>query len=273
MSPASPPSEPQLVKVSPRHSVVLAPELFLLIGRPPRTDFVVRTLARREANGLPLMTAEMVIAGEETRKAHPAAATYPLHFRKTYFPGRLHGDPGEEYQRHLRASQLTSIPAPIGHDSNVFRSCLIPGQPYARLTPFDSEPPESNIAKAEKPQLATVAGLWRLAEETLNQLMALHEGGLAHGDAELHNFIVCPAPLETVLIDFEAAVEKAAVSEEAWQRRCELDLESLLREAVYLQCALGRQPSRMGELSWQRMDNLLPSADRFRRAIEARAGV
>lgn len=271
-TPTSPPTDAQLVKVSPRHSVVLAPELFLLILRPPRTDFVVRTLARKEANGLPLMTAEMVIASDKTRQDHPAAATYPLHFRKTYFPGRLHGDPQEEYEHHLRASQLTSIPPPIGHDSTVFRSCLIPGQPYSRLSPFDSEPPESNIAKAEKPPLATVAGLWRLAEELLNQLLALHEGGLAHGDAELHNFIVCPSPLETVLIDFEAAVQRPKADEDASRQRCELDLAPLLREAVYLQCALGRQPSRLGELSWQRMDALFKSPERFRKAIEARAG-
>ena len=35
----------------------------------------------------------IVIAGQETRSEFPLAATYPLHFRKTYFPGRLHGDP------------------------------------------------------------------------------------------------------------------------------------------------------------------------------------
>lgn len=269
----APPSEPQLVKVSPRHSVVLAPELYLLVLRPPRADFVVRTLARREANGMPLMAAEMVIASDDTRKRHPAADIYPLHFRKTYFPGRLHGDPEDEYTRHQRASQLIKVPAPIGFGDNVFRSCLLPGQPYTRLTPFDSEPPESNIAKAEKPALATVAGLWRLAEETLEQLLALHYGGLAHGDAELHNVIVCPAPLETVLIDFEAGVDAATLDEGAWDKRCALDLEPLLREAVYLQCALGRQPSRLGALSWERMGRLFKEPDRFRRAIEARAGM
>ncbi len=269
----TPPTEPQLVPVSPRHTVVLAPELNLLILRPPRTDFVVRTLARREANGLPLMTAEMVIASEATRKTHPTANTYPLHFRKTYFPGRLHGDPEAEFQHHLRASQLTSVPAPIGHEANVFRSCLIPGQPYSRLTPFDSEPPESNIAKAEKPALATVAGLWRFAEDTLAQLLALHEGGLAHGDAELHNVIVCPAPLETVLIDFEGAIAKSSLGDSDWDKRRALDLAPLLREAVYLQCALGRQHSRLGELAWGRMPSLFQYPQRFQKAIESRAGV
>lgn len=265
--------ELRAIAVSPRHSVLLATEFFPLVTRPPRHDFVVRTLVRREANGLPLMAAELVIAGEATRRAHPAAATYPLHFRKTYFPGRLHGDPALEFEHHLLASKLCPIPPPIGHGADVFRSCLIPGQSYARLTPFGGEPPENNIVKAQKLALATAAGLWRLAEETLAQLLALQDGGLAHGDAELHNCIVCPSPLETVLIDFEAAARREALDSAAWATRCALDLQPLLREAVYLQCALGRQPGRLGALSWDRLPLLFGSPERFRDAIEIRAPV
>jgi len=261
------------IAVSPRHHVVLAAELLSLIDRPPQRDFVVRTLVNREANGLPLMTAEMVVAGEETRRLFPAAATYPLHFRKTYFPGRLHGDPQDEFDNHLRASQLTTIPPPIGHSPSMFRACLIPGQPYSRLSPFGAEPPESNIPKAQRLPLATAAGLWRLAEENLVQLLALHEGGLAHGDAELHNCIVSPAPLESVLIDFEAGVLRSSLTTEAWDRRRDLDLEPLLKEAIYLQCALGRQPSSLGVRSWNRLDVLFRAADSFRRAIENQAEV
>jgi hypothetical protein len=261
------------IAVSPRHTVLLASELFPFIEKAPREDFVVSTRARREANGLPLMTAELVIAGAETRRAHAAAEKYPFHFRKTYFPGRLHGDPGVEYERHLRASELCGTPPPIGYGPTVFRSCLIPGQSYARLSPFGGEPPENNIAKAQKLDVATAAGLWRLAEEVLEQHVLLQAGGLAHGDAELHNTIICPAPLEPILIDFEAAVEREAIDEAAWGARCKLDLEPLLREAVYLQCALGRQPSRLGALSFDRMAELFRSPERFARAIETQAEV
>jgi len=261
------------IAVSPRHKVLIAPELYPLIEKPPRQDFVVRTRARREANGLPLMLAELVIAGEETRRIHPAAETYPLHFRKTYFPGRLHGDPKIEFEQHLLASQLSATPPPIGHTDSTFRSCLIPGLPYARLTPFGGEPPENNIGKAQKLPLETAAGLWRLAEESLVQLELIQAGGLAHGDAELHNIIVCPAPLEPILIDFEAAVRKEALASADWDARRKLDLEPLLREAVYLQCLLGRQPSRLGELAWNRLGELFRSPDRFQRAIEMRAEV
>ena len=265
--------ETRAIAVSPRHTVLLAAELFPLVDKAPRQDFVVRTWSRREANGLPLMTAELIIAGEETRRSHPAAATYPLHFRKTYFPGRLHDDPVIEFEQHLLASQLCRTPPPIGYGSNVFRSCLVPGQSYARLTPFGGEPPENNVAKAQKLSLATAAGLWRLAEEALGQLLLLQEGGLAHGDAELHNIIVCPAPLEPILVDFEAAVRRDTLPAAAWESRCNRDLEPLLREAVYLQCVLGRQPTRLGELSWNRLGELFRSPDRFRRAIEVQAEV
>ncbi|MDB4980508.1 MAG: hypothetical protein JWM82_1260 [Myxococcales bacterium] len=265
--------ETRPIAVSPRHTVLLAIELFPFIEKAPREDFVVQTRAHREANGLPLMMAELVIAGEETRRAHAAAQLYPFHFRKTYFPGRLHGDPQVEYERQLRASQLCGTPPPIGFGANVFRSCLIPGQSYARLSPFGGEPPENNITKAQKLPLASAAGLWRLAEETLAQHQRLNEGGLAHGDAELHNLIVCPAPLEPILIDFEAAVERAAVDEAAWTTRCKLDLEPLLREAVYLQCALGQQASPLGVLSFDRMKDLFRAPERFQRAIETQAEV
>jgi hypothetical protein len=261
------------IAVSPRHSVALASELLHLVETPPRQDFVVRTLARREANGMPLMTADLVIASAATRAAHPRAATYPLHFRKRYFPGRLHEDPKVEFDNHARAAQLIAIPPPIGYSETEFRSCLIPGQPYSRLSPFGADPPESNIHTASTLSIATAAGLWHLLDDAFSQLRNLHLGGLAHGDAELHNFVVSPAPLETVLIDFEVAVRREAVDESAWQRRCVADLLPMLREAVYLQCALGQQHNALGAWAWEAMPALFKKPDSFRRAIEERAWV
>ena len=211
------------IRVSPRHEVLLANEYILLVEKPPKRDFVVRTIMRRQTNDLVLMLAELVIASEETRAAHPLALAYPLHFRKTYFPGQLNGDPEQEFASHTLASQIIPIPPPIGCTSTVFRSCLLPGQPYARISPFGVEPPEANIGLAEKLPLAAAAGLWLLAEQAFAQLVRLQEGGLAHGDPELHNCIVCPAPLELLLIDFGSAVRRDAVSAEAWEARCALD--------------------------------------------------
>ena len=41
----------------------------------------------------------------------PLADKYPLHFRKTYFPGQMHGDPENEFENHAFAAQIIGIPA------------------------------------------------------------------------------------------------------------------------------------------------------------------
>ena len=263
----------RLVRVSPRHTVLLSREYLTFIDTPPQRDYVVRTVAKRQVGAMTLMSGDLVIASVETRTTFPLAAQYPLHFRKSYFPGQLHGDTKDEFENHSRASRLIDIPPPIGHTPNTFRSCLLPGHPYARISPFSAEPQTANIPLAEKLALASAAGLWRLCEEALVKHLKLQAGGLAHGDAELHNFIVCPTPLELVLIDFEGSVDQATLSEAAWQKRCAKDLEPLLREALYLQCALGRQTGKLAELSLSRMSQLLEYPEQFERAIELRASV
>lgn len=262
-----------LVAVSPRHAVRLAREYLVLIERPPEHDYVVRTVAKREVNGMPLMSADIVIASEQTRREHAMAATYPLHFRKTYFAARWQADPEREFKNHVEASRLLELAPPIGFGPRVFRSCLVPGRPYSRLTPFGGEPEESNLRIAQKVELATAAGLWRLSQDALAHLCTLHEHGFAHGDAELHNLIVCPAPLELVLIDFESAVRKDGLTEALWRARCDADLAPLLREAVFLQCALGRQEGPLAERALRQLPALFKRPERFRNAIEQQAGL
>lgn len=265
-----PGDEGELIPVSPRHAVRVAPDYLPMIRRAPGTDFVVRTITKREAHGLPLMSADMVIAGAEARERFAAANTYPLHFRKTLYPGRLHGDPRHEFARHTEAAAAIGIPPPIGCTHNVFRSCLLPGLPYSRLSPFGVEPEEANIVLAQQLALPSAAGLWRMIEDAFADLQALHLSGLAHGDAELHNFIVCPSPLEVVVIDFEAAVRREVVSPEVWDATCDKDLGPVLREATLLQCRLGQQPGELADTAWRRMDALFKNPDRFRREIDGR---
>jgi hypothetical protein len=256
------------VAVSPRHSVRLAPELLGLLERPQQSDYVVRTIARREANGLPLMSAEIVIAGRATRQEHPLAVTYPLHFRKTYFAARLHGDTAKEFENQSLASAILGLPPPIGFAPKVLRSCLIPGRPYRRHSPFGVEPEEGNLRVAQKVPLASAAGLWGFAKSALTQLYALHDAGLAHGDAELHNLVVCPSPLEVVMVDFEAAVKREELDESAWHARRAADVTPLLREAVFLQCVLGRQQGPLADAACLELDRLFRTPERFRKAIE-----
>jgi len=201
--------EDYLVPVSPRHAVRVGAEYAAFIKKAPRQDFVVRTIMKREANGMPLVSADIVIAGEETRSLFPLAASYPLHFRKTYYPGRLHGDPRQERDRQNEAAEILGIPPAIGATHQTFRSCFLPGSPYNRLSPFGAEPEDANLPLARKLHLAQAAGLWRLLNDAFDALSKLHQHDIAHGDLELHNLIVCPSPLEMILIDFEARRSRA----------------------------------------------------------------
>jgi hypothetical protein len=255
--------EDQPLPVSPRHTVLIGPEYAAWIKRAPRQDFVVRTIMSREANGLPLVSAEIVIAGEETRANFPLAATYPLHFRKTYHPGRLHGDPRQERDRQNEASEILGIPPAIGATHQVFRSCFLPGIPYHRLSPFGAEPEEANLPLAGKLTLASAAGLWHFLQNAFDSLNKLHQAGIAHGDLELHNLIVCAAPLECILIDFEATVRKEDLDEQAFAKRCQDDFLPMLKEAILLQCALGAQTGPLAEMARARIDKLFKRPDRF----------
>jgi hypothetical protein len=236
--------EHRSIAVSPRHSVRLASEYLPLIERPPQRDFVVHVIEKREANGLPLMLAEIVIAGAQTRAQFPLATSYPLHFKKTYFAARMHGDPQLEFDYAARASAILGIAPPIGYSRNEVRCCLVPGSCYQQLSPFDPDSEDTSLRRVRTVQLAAAAGLWRLAEEAYDQLKRLHAAGMSHGDAALQNFIVCPAPLEVVLIDFEAAMLREQTDAETWERRCAADLAPILREAVLLQACLGLQRGR-----------------------------
>jgi len=263
--------EERRIAVSPKHSVLLRGEYVAMVDKAPRGDFVVSTLKKRAVGEMPLMTADLVIAGAATREFHPLTNTYPLHFRKTFFPGQLHNDPAIEFAHHTRASELLEIAPPLGHTSRTFRSCLVPGRTYARMSPFGTEPEASNLLTAERLEIAAAIGLYRVAEDAYAALRKLHAGGLAHGDAELHNFMVAFSPLEVVPIDFEGSMSATDVSPEAFAKRCELDLIPILREAIFLQCALGRQVGPLADTAKARIGSLFREPERFVRAIEQRA--
>jgi serine/threonine protein kinase len=265
--------EAMMVPVSPRHEVLLAPEYAQLVRYAPEHDFVMRTITRREVNGLQLMSAEMVIAGKDTRQQFPLADKYPMHFRKSYFPGRLRGDPSIEFENQQLASEILEAPPPIGFTKETFRSCFVPGKPYSRLTPFGIEPVENNVQVAEEINLATAIGLWWLCGQAFDELTRLHHAGLVHGDMELHNIAVAPSPAEAVLIDFELAKRKKDLSGADWDKAVKADFTELLKEAIYLQCALGRQPGPLADMAMERIGELFPSPGRFERRIRRQAAV
>lgn len=260
--------EQRAIAVTPQHMIRIAAEYLPLIDEPPSRDFVVHTIEHRHANGLPLMSAEIVIAGSQTRAQFPLADTYPLHFRKTYFPARLHGDPQVEYQNGLRASTVASLPPPIGASHNQIRCCFIPGRPYARLSPFDTESEDADLRRTRDLELPKAAGLWHLVEKAYELMSALHAGGVSHGDAQLQNYLVSPSPLGVYLVDFEATALREQTDDDTWTKRCTRDVEPLLHEAALLQATLGRQQGALAEEALRAVPRLFKDSARVMRYVE-----
>ncbi len=258
-----------MIELSPYHQIELAPAWEALRDNPPDRDQVIRTVSRKMLNDQPLIQGDLVFAGLNTRAEFPLAEKYPVHFRKTYYPGAFHKPPQQEYDRHLQISGILDLPAPIGATKNSFRSCLIPGTPMDRLSPFGVEPLDRNIALAEEQGITSLMGLWTLFETVYDQITHLHAAGLAHGDLFLHNIIIPSSPIGVFLIDFELAVEKKEASEEGWKKACTSDFEELHQSATYIQCGLGKQTGPLAEASLARLSELFgDSAARFQKAVD-----
>ena len=258
-----------MIELSPYHHIELTPAWEELKENPPDRDQVIRTVSKKLVNDQPLIQGDLVFAGLDTRAKFPLAEKYPVHFRKTYYPGAFHKPPQREYDHHMRISEIIDVPPPIGATKDTFRSCMIPGTPLNRLSPFGVEPLDRNIAIAEESELQSLMGLWGLFESVYQQVTSLHEAGLAHGDLFLHNVIVSPSPIGAFLIDFELAIDQEDVSEEKWKEACDADCEELFQSAVYVQCGLGKQVGPLAENSLSRLEDLFGnSASRFAKSVD-----
>jgi len=207
-----------MIELSPYHQIQLAPAWEDLRDNPPDRDQVIRTVSRKMLNDQPLIQGDLVFAGLETRAEFPLAEKYPVHFRKTYYPVAFHKPPQLEYDHHLQVSKILDVPPPIGATKNSFRSCMIPGIPLNRISPFGIEPLDRNIGVAEECESSSLIGMWGLFASVQDQVEKLHAAGIAHGDLFMHNIIISLSPIGVFLIDFELAVEKKKVSSEDWEK-------------------------------------------------------
>lgn len=268
---------PTIVRLSPLHRVELAEACAPLLDHPPEKDFPLHTVAlKRAPDGRPLIHSELVIAGRQTREAFPLAREFPVHFLKSFHPWTFHGDPQKEFEYTRRAAEILGSPPPIGHDTNSFRTTFIPGRPLSGLSPFFGvEPPERNLSLAREVLPGALIGLWRLLEETFGQVRRLHAEGLAHGDLELHNVIVCTAPVRTFLIDYEGAGWQRESLDPAvdWPKRQQQDLREILRTAVYVQSALGPQEGPLAEACREHLPGLFRDPARFLATLETPGGL
>jgi len=259
-----------MIRLSAHHQIELAPEYQELVDHAPQQDHAIRTVMRKVSNGEPLIQGDIVVAGYETRRAFPLADTYPVHFRKTYYPTCFHQHPDIEYQNHTLAAEILASPPPIGCTRTSFRSCFIPGRTVDKLSPL-GQLSESSIVQARHADPLALIGFWKVLEGVYTQLGRLHASGLVHGDMVLHNVIVCTAPFGVFLVDFESARRKEdAPSDEEWRRLCAADFGQLFQEALHLQCVLGRQAGPLADAAIAAVPELYPNGvPRYLKAIEA----
>ena len=262
-----------LIPLSPFHSIEVAEGLRYLLKEPREKDFSLRSIARKEGpDGRELVQMQLVFAGRQTRNAHPLAKRYPIHFVKSYHPWSFHGDPKVEFENHQAAAAILGAPEPIGYDTNTIRSSFLPGKPLSRLSPFTNvEPQESCLGIAQQTDPAALIGLWKLAEDAFAQIQKLHEKNFFHRDLELHNLIVCTAPIQVFLIDFESAVRDFQGPQEEREELRLKDLAELLRLAIYLQSGLGRQEGPLADAALAAMPKLFraESLSTFASRLEA----
>jgi hypothetical protein len=76
-----------------------------------------------------------------------------------------------------------------------------------------------------------------------------------------------------LLIDFESAVRREALSESEWQARCAADLRALLREALLLECRLGPQPGQFAKAAEAAVGSLFKDPSRILREIEGQTNL
>lgn len=261
------------VPLSPFHRIDVNETLRYLLDQPREKDFSLRTIAHKLGpDGRELVHMDLVIAGRETRAAFPLAQRYPIHFVKTYQPWSFHGDPKVEYDNHLAAAAILNAPAPIGYDASSIRSAFLPGKPLSRLSPFTNvEPRERCLGIAQQTDPAALIGLWKLAEEAFAQLQTLHAHGFFHRDLELHNLIVCTAPVRVFLIDFESAERDFKGPCETREELRFNDLAEILRLAIYVQSGLGGQEGPLAEASRQALPKLFRAGlfDTFASRLDA----
>lgn len=253
------------IPVSPLHSIEIAEGLRHLIRSPQDKDFPMATIATKTGpDGRDLVSSHLVIAGKKTREAFPLAQEYPAHFLKLYYPWTFHRDPKIEYDNTLAASEILGSPSPIGWDTNSFRAAFIPGKSLSRLSPFTNVEPDSRcLGIAAETSPGALIGLWHLAEQVFEQVGCLHRSGFFHRDLELHNVIVCTAPIRAFLIDFESSTQAFEGSEEEREALRYRDLSELYRLAIFLQSGLGRQEGALAEESQAALPRLFKNHSTF----------
>lgn len=228
-----------------------------IIKHPPKEDVVLHKIYETA-----FVIGEIVIAGKETRKAHPLTEFFPIHFRKTYKgTSRWETNPAQEtlisqyvweYFSEVTTPDSDNPPAqcprPLGCDHKTYRSQLIEAKSLGSLSPIQIRGDDSpktiacQILQARE-HYGGVSWLWN-GLEALNKAVDLfHQGGFLHKDLHRENMMLSQrnGKWRAALIDFETTIEEAISDTLEWKEACLADKSLFLEEACLIR--LCRSPS------------------------------
>jgi len=224
-----------------------AKKLEKLLETPPEEDTTLQVIYKT-----PFVLGEIVLAGKQTRRAHPLCAYHPIHFKKTYLQklSRWETSPAHEariskqvwnhFQEEDRAS---SVPLPLASTPSTFRSELMDAKTLGALSPINNSDDPNDLARQiveAKAHHGAIRPLWDGLQSLLEETKALHSGGFLHHDLHRENLMLqnTPEGLRGCLIDFETTEEDDRFQTLSWKDACREDMRYLLEEAsLILLCA------------------------------------
>ena len=228
--------------------------------RPSKQDTVLQPVyLDPTTSGRVITRGEIVVPGEETKKAFPRTRDFPFHFRKTFTsesgPVKRGESPSLEFQKTLPIHRLFphEVPEPLGHSQWVYRCTAVCGQTFNALSPFvdikEELAFELNLSHDTfREHAERVLGLCDLLDK-------LHASGIAHGDLTLHNAMWHETG-KPVLIDLAGSEKLAEMPHEQRIRSRDDDFSEPYRDLILAQYYIGPLPHPHARKSLQRIEEL-----------------
>lgn len=242
------------------------------VATPPREDITLLSVYENlDASGSrPLVLGELVLAGRKTRLTVPETQRYPIHFKKTYFPGAS-GNPKDELKLTKQAADLLGgfSPKAIGADNFSIRTSIVPGVAWAAISPlckghnFVSGSRKESLGQGlhllrEGKRTPALLSYWKTLEAINTAIDRLHKK-CVHGDLHRNNILMVPQKggFEPVIIDFETLQDLRGLDKEEASELKADDKQELWMECAALQLVIGKQPTKLGKEAWVKREELL----------------
>lgn len=229
---------------------------------PGKEDTVIQPVyLDATTSGRIITRGEIVVAGEETRRAFPRTKDFALHFRKTFTPEsgpiKRGESPDIEFRKTVPIYRRfrQEVPEPLGHSQWTYRCTAVCGQTFNALSPFVDIKTESAL------ELDLDHSIFREHAERVIRfcelLDKLHASGSTHGDLTLHNAMWDESG-KAVLIDLAGSETLSEMSREQRIAAINDDFSELYRDLILAQYHVGRLEHPHAKRSIQQIEDLFP---------------